>query len=85
VIGPILITVIRESPPVLGECRSCKAPIEWVTTGKSVRMPVDSPLVVEATFARDDGRTTVSIDARRSHFVNCPDAAAFRRRKGSRR
>jgi hypothetical protein len=70
-------------------CRSCTAPIVWATTGGGKRMPVDAEPVadgnVELSPVNGNPVATV-LDApslipgalRRSHFVTCPDAGAWR-------
>ena len=76
-----LIGVYRQLPPALGTCRACGARLEWVRTHADRLMPVDAPLVVEREYEGIDGRTVVMIEAARSHFATCADAARFRRRK----
>lgn len=79
----ITIDVIRDCPPSVGRCKSCDRRIEWVTTtARQRKMPVDAPMLIERVVAElTGGRTRVTIDAAHSHFVTCPDADRFRRRK----
>jgi hypothetical protein len=59
-----------------GECRSCKAPIYWVTTASGKKMPVDRG--AEQKVLMRDGVAHVE-RVFQSHFVSCPDAARHRR------
>jgi predicted amidophosphoribosyltransferase len=54
-------------------CRSCKAPLAWLTTRNGHAMPVD-PSTVQA------GETEYDPARHRSHFATCPYAGTFRRR-----
>lgn len=59
-----------------GECRSCKAPIYWVTTHNGRKMPVDRG-AGQAVVMRD-GLAYVE-RTYQSHFKSCPDAATHRK------
>ena len=76
-----LLEVSRSSPPAIGNCRGCDARIEWVRTQAGRAMPVDAPLVVEQRLEATGDRPVVLIDAAHCHFVTCPDAAQFSRRR----
>ena len=67
-----------------GTCRACRAPLDWYVTTQGRRMPVErdaAPIGVE-----DDrgalARRVLVFEASSSHFANCTQAAAFRRRRG---
>ena len=75
------ITVTRSSPIKWGYCRSCNARIEWVETEKGKHMPVDWPLRVLSEHQTSIGRMVTVIDGAQSHFVTCPDAAKYRKRR----
>jgi hypothetical protein len=55
-------------------CQACAKPIVWVMTAAGKGMPVD------ATSANEGDRT---FDPSRhvSHFVTCPEASTFKRRR----
>lgn len=77
-----VIGVIRHRPPELGRCRAdtCRREVEWVTTEKGRRMPIDHPLRVLRTHERLDGQLVVIVDAAQSHFATCPEAPRFSKR-----
>ena len=77
----ITVKVIRSGPVKWGYCRACNARIEWVKTEKGRLMPVEWPLHPLREFERRDGTFVTEIDARQSHFVTCPNADEFRRKK----
>lgn len=79
----MFIEVVRARPPEIGRCRGngCGQWVEWVTTKTGRRMPVTSPLLVEREQVLLDGSVVTVIDSARSHFVDCPAAGTFRRRK----
>ena len=77
----ITMNVIRSGPVKWGYCRACNARIEWVKTEKGRLMPVDWPLHPLRELERHDGTFVTQIDARQSHFVTCPNAEEFRRKK----
>ena len=81
----ITIAVLRDPSGHVSACRACRRAIEWVTTVKGRKMPVDHPLTALRVTERTDGTFVTHIDAAQSHFVTCPDADAFRRprQKGS--
>jgi hypothetical protein len=66
----------------LGTCRSCGARVEWAQLITGKRMPFDPPLVVvrrqQSFLARDVD--VVDMEATRSHFASCPEAAQWRRK-----
>lgn len=61
-----------------GECRTCKAPIYWVTTENGKRMPLDRGRQVRVVFV--DGRWK-AVGAYTSHFSSCKDRDVFRKGK----
>jgi len=75
-------------------CRSCNAPIIWAYTATK-RMPVDAEPstkgTVELRWEAGTVRATVlgaakafgRRDLRTSHFATCPDAAGWRKRRGT--
>jgi hypothetical protein len=66
-----------------GVCRSCGAPIVWAQLVTGKRMPFDPPLVVKRTqhtlIEPERAIDYLDMDATRSHFASCPDAAKWRR------
>ena len=61
-----------------GTCRKCQAPIEWWITPNDKKMPMS------ILTSADRNRTMVArmkdpLDKRQPHFVDCPNAADFRR------
>lgn len=69
--APQLFTVPRDSRP--DTCHGCGAPIYWIVTAKSKRMPVNT---------RVEGGLDPLVDREGrgiSHFADCPKAAHFRR------
>ena len=77
----VVLRVVRSDPPKWGYCRGCRARVEWVTTEKGKHMPIDWPLHPIAMFARHDGTFVTQIDAKQSHFVTCPEADTFRKKR----
>lgn len=78
----------------LDTCTACSARIRWVITIGDRRMPLDPqphedgnvvPVVVDGGQRRARVLTGAELPAQvpayRSHFVTCPNAAEFRRRK----
>jgi len=75
------------------ECRSCGAPMFWVTTAKGKKMPLDSEPVSNGAFVLDgdpleSGEQKVKHIGERSeyrgerfssHFSTCPDADKHRK------
>jgi hypothetical protein len=74
--------VVRMDPRELGTCHApgCERRIEWVKTVAGEKwMPINHPLTVVATYARQADLPLVTvIDAATNHFKTCP--AALRRR-----
>lgn len=81
-------------PELPATCRSCQAPIRWVTTTAGRRMPIDpTPSPGGNVVLREDHLAAVLagdvLDAARaadvptylSHFATCPHAAKYRDRK----
>lgn len=76
-------------------CRSCNAPVRWVSTALGKRMPIDAVPTDAGTIVVDAGVATVVapedlFDTRQprytSHFATCPQAAEWRKgKRGSRR
>ena len=77
----IQITVIRDDPPRFGKCSSCSAEIEWVTTKGGRAMPLRRHFAPDRVFTTLGGQELLIVDAKWSHFVDCPDAASFRKRR----
>lgn len=48
-------------------CRSCKAPVAWITTGAGAHMPLDL-----GTVEQRDGVTMAM-----NHFATCPQGEAW--------
>lgn len=71
-------------------CRSCHAPIEWATTHKGKKMPIEKAVFSKGNLvvSRDLlGELTVSYvtpgdGTHVSHFATCPYANEFRRKDG---
>lgn len=76
------------------ECRSCKKPIIWAVTEAGKRMPVDveSSALGNVRLRERDGDVPLAVvlkpaemfgktGLRTSHFVTCPDAADWRRKR----
>jgi hypothetical protein len=65
----------------LGQCRSCRAELEWATLAKSSKaMPFNAPIVTLPVLVSDGPVAWVDMDRTTSHFATCPDAEKFRRR-----
>jgi hypothetical protein len=79
-----------------GHCRSCEAPILWAKTVKGKRMPLDPDPVEDGNIwiirAEPDGPViSVALASEGvpplvqhryvAHFVTCPDADAWRKKK----
>jgi len=68
-------------------CRACGASIEFVPTPAGGNMPLDLVPVVGGNIEITDGlAVAVTSDGtvrRQSHFVSCPEASSFRRRRPS--
>ena len=77
----LTIDVIRSEPIKWGYCRGCQARVEWVTTVKGRHMPIDWPLTPLVVSERLDGSFVTRIDAAQSHFVTCPEADSFRKKR----
>lgn len=81
------------------DCRSCHKRVIWTRTERGKAMPVDAEPAKGGNVAlrwHHDGTTVVSSvpkahlafgrnDLHLSHFVQCKDAAKWRRRDGGRR
>lgn len=78
-------------PPL---CRSCKAPIIWATTPKGRAIPITAApndngniVLLPAPDPRDGQIAVMDVKRRLggpryiAHFVDCPDAAKFRKAK----
>ena len=65
-------------------CRSCQAPIEWATSVKGKRMPLDAAPVKGGNITLTEDGVAVVVAAgdgnRVSHFATCSAAARHRRR-----
>jgi hypothetical protein len=67
----------------LGQCRSCRAPIEWAELTTHARHPFDAPIrIVRSQASLVDGRVIDDVDTAVSptHFATCPHAKAWRAR-----
>ena len=63
-----------ETPEGAGKCRSCGAPIVWVTMAKTGKqMPVNPPF---RSYVTQGGEV---VQAGVSHFATCPAAAEHRK------
>jgi len=73
-------------------CRSCGAPVLWVTTINNKAMPLDPEPVEDGNlFLTDEGVATViepgslwdhlPIPRYVSHFVSCPDRDQWRKKR----
>ncbi len=65
-----------------GQCKSCRAPIEWRETKSGKLAPFDPPESCPACNGAGCVKCGGTGTLHRSHFATCPDAAQFRRRKG---
>ena len=63
-----------------GDCRSCGAPIYWVTTSNGKKMPLDTG--AEQKFVMRDGTAHME-RVYQSHFVTCPNATQHRKNKSA--
>lgn len=61
-----------------GMCKSCKAPIWWISTSNGKKMPLDRKPETRVVQDPDSGEWRV-VKAYVSHFATCPDAPAWRR------
>jgi hypothetical protein len=64
-----------------GSCRSCGAPVLWVTMVSGKKMPLDQvpkKLVVLGPLPEQQGQV---VDCYTSHFATCPNAAKHRQAK----
>jgi hypothetical protein len=61
----------QAEPKQVVECRSCSAPVVWLTTRNGKRMPTDAASVA-------DGDTEFDRRRHRSHFDTCANAASHR-------
>lgn len=68
-------------------CRTCKAPVRWVTTTSGRPMPIDPEPRADGNIMLDDHDVAHVVGANDprgawvSHFATCPDAATHRRPK----
>lgn len=68
------------------KCASCGAPIEWATTEKGKRIPLDEGEFADGNLALVGGlvRAWRPVDThlprRRSHFASCGQASMWRKR-----
>lgn len=63
------------SPPVLTECRSCKASIAWLWTKNNRKMPVNA----DSLAPTDDRLTEFDPKTHISHFATCTTPKRFRK------
>ena len=68
----------------MGRCRSCGHDIEWAENLNGRRMPFDPP--IRPVWSQTDlfnGRTVETIDLAQTptHFVSCPDADLWRKKR----
>ena len=76
--------------PSNGRCRSCGAPVIWVTTSEGKSMPVDPDIehggnVYLQAMGNGEiyavvGKPSAEERGRLSHFATCPHAEKWRRR-----
>ena len=73
----------------MSKCRTCKAPILWVTMESGKKNPLDPKAVkggnIQTLLDRETGETTAwvvtadaAVYAHVSHFTTCPDAGLFK-------
>ncbi len=73
----------------MAACRTCEAPVLWAETAAGKKMPLDAVPVPTGTMAYVHGKCwPVTAEDRKlhrelytSHFVTCPHAGDWRRRK----
>ena len=73
--------------PEIVKCRSCGAPMLWVTTAKGKAMPIDSEPCEDGNVDISTGRavyvkageTLPGIPLYKSHFASCPNAKQHRK------
>lgn len=64
------------------ECRGCKATIYWIVTEASRRMPVNCDVEGGVRPRRwATGESSTGSGRGISHFVDCPSAGQFRRKR----
>ena len=82
-----LIEIKRDTPPELAQCRAaeCRRAIEWVSTPKGKRLPIDVPVVIAMEMATLDGKPLTFVDTDTVHWASCPAAWKFsNKQKGGR-
>jgi hypothetical protein len=65
----------------LAHCKSCRAPIVWVTTESGKPMPLDFRSERRFVVHEDKAGKPVAVSTNTyvSHFATCPDAAKHRK------
>jgi hypothetical protein len=67
------------------KCSSCGAAIVWAVTAAGKRTPMeqadDGEWIIDEGVARRDQSRIIAAPHYRSHFVTCPDASKWRRKK----
>ena len=79
----VTFSAYRSDPPAHAWCSACQAPIEWMTTSRGRKMPVNLPFTPDRVYERTDGIQLLVLDAKYSHFATCPDAARFRQKRAT--
>jgi hypothetical protein len=82
-----LIEIKRDTPPELAVCRAaeCRRAIEWVSTPKGKRLPLDVPVKIAMETATLDGVALTFVDTATVHWASCPAAWKFSgKQKGGR-
>ena len=59
-------------------CRSCGAPIIWLRTKAEKHIPVDAASVTDGTYVFDSKQ-------HQAHWSTCPQADAWRKKRGGSR
>lgn len=72
---------IWEKPLGVGICRGCGAKLTWAETLKGKRMPFTGRITILRSHEHDSGRMIAVVDGAHSHFVTCPEADKFRKKK----
>lgn len=68
----------------ISRCRSCRAPIVFLSNGKGGRVPVDADtlyLTGDEIAELDDDELLFDGTTHVSHFKTCPQAGQFSKRK----
>ena len=63
------------------KCRGCGADITWVNTDAGKKMPLDVNFTT-VYVEYDRGRPATMLKGRQPHWVTCPKADLFKKKKG---